>query len=284
MLISQPFDAEPSQSAQPAMQVMTAHIPSTHRDIAFGTVQEMPQEPQFRVSFVTLTSHPFDRRLPSQSANPVSQLPMQTPPPQAGVGTWVLGHEPPQVPQCLGSVAVFTSQPLVGSPSQSAYGALQEVMVHWPPGQATEALGSAHDRPHAPQFWVVSSAVSHPSSFPRSSRLQSPKPGLHSIAQVPASQIGTPFAPESSVLQTFLAQPQCCGSDVRFRGVSSMTTVTFASPLQTWCGKTVSAQPTMNTVARSERPVPMFLLQRLAEGASPARRRSTALGERRWPR
>jgi len=99
---------------------MTAHMPSTHRDIAFGMVQEMPQAPQFRVSFVTFTSHPFERRLPSQSANPDSQAPTQTPSPQMGVGMWALGQAPPQPPQCLASVLVLTSQPLLGSPSQSA--------------------------------------------------------------------------------------------------------------------------------------------------------------------
>jgi hypothetical protein len=61
------------------------------------------------------------------------------------------------------SVAVFTSQPLEGSPSQSAKPVAQVVTAHALAAQVAVALGSAHARPHAPQLAaLVRRSVSQP--------------------------------------------------------------------------------------------------------------------------
>jgi hypothetical protein len=70
---------------------------------------------------------------------------------------------PPQRPQWAALVRVSTSQPLVGTPSQSAKPALQAPTRQAPAAQAAVALGSAQVRPHAPQLaTVVARLVSQP--------------------------------------------------------------------------------------------------------------------------
>jgi hypothetical protein len=57
----------------------------------------------------------------------------------------------PQALQFSGSLLVFTSQPFVGSPSQSAKGAMHVAIVQLPPVQAAVACGSEQGVSHAPQ-------------------------------------------------------------------------------------------------------------------------------------
>jgi hypothetical protein len=64
-LISQPFEALPSQSPYPELQEMP-HTPAPHDAVPFVESQAVPHVPQCAVSAWRFTSHPLDA-LPSQS-------------------------------------------------------------------------------------------------------------------------------------------------------------------------------------------------------------------------
>jgi hypothetical protein len=88
-----------------------------------------PQLPQL-VVVPRFVSHPL-ARLPSQLPLPLLQLMAQLPLTQAGVPSMLL-HETLQPLQWLGSEAMSCSQPLDGSPSQSAHPGLHFKMPHLP--------------------------------------------------------------------------------------------------------------------------------------------------------
>lgn len=68
-LISQPFAAFPSQSANPALHAAIAHFEAAHVSVALFVLQGRPQPPQLLALVVVLTSQPL-AGLPSQSAVP----------------------------------------------------------------------------------------------------------------------------------------------------------------------------------------------------------------------
>jgi len=76
-LISQPFEAVPSQSPYPELHPTTAQAPVAHVAVAFGRAQGIPQAPQF-VSVATSVSHPLTALL-SQLPHPAAHVGVHAP-------------------------------------------------------------------------------------------------------------------------------------------------------------------------------------------------------------
>jgi hypothetical protein len=187
--VSQPFAAMPSQSANGAMQLLTAHVPFEHDTTACGRLHAVLHAPQWLGSVLRLASHP-SAALPSQSPKPDEHAMEHFPPLQLGV-PFVPLQAMPHAPQFAALLEVSTSQPFVALPSQSANGFVHEPTVHVPPAHTAFACGGAQVWLQPPQFarsLVV--MVSQPSiGLP----LQSANPGLHdSVAHAPATHAGVP--------------------------------------------------------------------------------------------
>src|SRR5437899_2362317 len=73
--------------------------------------QMVPQPPQLRAPPAMSVSQPFACLLPSQSAKPGSQAPLQLPAPHVGLAMFCDEQMVPQAPQLIGSVVRVTSQP-----------------------------------------------------------------------------------------------------------------------------------------------------------------------------
>src|SRR5450432_3634398 len=112
-------------------------------------VQTVPQPPQLFTSWLTSFSQPF-WRLSSQSAKPASHVIWQADSAQNGAPL-TAGQVAPHAPQLAASVLVFTSQPSLGSPLQSANGGMQLSTLHTPPAHAATPLGSEHGVAQSPQ-------------------------------------------------------------------------------------------------------------------------------------
>src|SRR5438876_463833 len=114
--------------------------------------QTVPQTPQFPLSLVRSLSQPSLSLLPLQSPKPVAQAPVQTPPAQARVVTWLLEQLLGQAPQWLGSVRVLVSQPSPRRlPLQSAK-PLVQLPEQLPPVQAAVMLTVEQPMPQPPQL------------------------------------------------------------------------------------------------------------------------------------
>ena len=50
VFVSQPFAADPSQSAKPALQSRTEHVPAMQPGVSFSWMHALPQNPQLSVS------------------------------------------------------------------------------------------------------------------------------------------------------------------------------------------------------------------------------------------
>ncbi len=118
----------------------------------------------------------------------------------------------PHAPQWALSVRVSTSQPLLGSPSQSEKPAAHADTPQAPAAHCAVALGSTHARPHTPQLVALArTSVSQPL---RASPSQSPYPPAHRttvhapIAQLCAVALGSAQASPQS--------PQFAGSTAVF--------------------------------------------------------------------
>ena len=86
-------------------------------------------------------------------------------------------HAAPHAPQFAALLDVFVSHPFVGSPSQSAKGALHARIVHAPAMHAAAACAKEHVVAHVPQCSTLLDVfVSQPFAGLPS---QSPKPALH---------------------------------------------------------------------------------------------------------
>src|SRR6185295_18722778 len=104
-------------------------------------------------SVLVLTSQPFVRLSPSQSAKPATQVPSQLPEPQVRVAMPVLEQDWLQPPQWPGSVFVLRSQPVVCLlASQSAKPAAQVPLQIPLPHDTVAMLLAEHTRPQRPQF------------------------------------------------------------------------------------------------------------------------------------
>jgi hypothetical protein len=129
----------------------------------------------------------------------------------------VFTHEP----QCAASFARFTSQPSAGLPLQSAKPGLHAAMPQPPELHAPTAFAGLHARPQPPQFAAdVDTLVSQPSV---ALLLQSAKPALHAMPQMPPLHAGEPPAE----LHTTPQPPQFAGSLNAFTSQPSA-----AAPLQ----------------------------------------------------
>lgn len=139
---SQPSILSALQSAQAPEQDAIWQVPETQSSTALGISQSSPQAPQFEV-VSRLVSQPLAARV-SQSANPALQpSTVHAPATQPAVP---LGaeHALPQPPQLATSPAVLISQPLTGSLSQSALGAVQLDTPQTPLTQLGTPLVSSH--------------------------------------------------------------------------------------------------------------------------------------------
>jgi hypothetical protein len=150
VLTSQPLAGFRSQSAKPALQLATAHIPAAHAGVPFAIAQVLPHEPQLAAFVCVFTSQPF-AGFPSQSAKPALQLAIPQPPAVHTPVALAGAHAIPHPPQCASEVCVLTSQPLLALPSQFAKPALQLAIPHAPIAHAPVALAGAHAIPHPPQ-------------------------------------------------------------------------------------------------------------------------------------
>ncbi len=145
------------------------------------------------------------------------------------------GHTVPQRPQLVVLVLVFTSQPLVDTPSQSPKPVLHEATRQAPATQAAMPLLIAQAAPQAPQF---DGSLPMLSSQPLAGlRSQSAKPALQVKPQVPAAQLAVALARGG---QTVPHAPQLFGSVLRLvqlpeQLVSPDAQVTTQAPAEhTW--------------------------------------------------
>jgi len=153
MSVSQPVATFPSQSAWPESHLIL-HAEATQVPVPPAWLHLLPQLPQLLASSVRLTSQPF-AALPSQSLKPGLHAEMaHFEDAHAGVPL-AAAHALPHPAQFFTSVAVLTSHPFAGLPSQSAVLAT----VHFETSQvellqaSTEPV-AAHACPHDPQLFV----------------------------------------------------------------------------------------------------------------------------------
>lgn len=206
VLVSQPLLALLSQLPSPALQ---ARLQTPPRQLAVPPVlgHRLPQPtmapgppmPQLFTSDSVTTSQPL-ASLPSQLPRPTEHTTLEmphTPPPQTAVApVGGVGQRMPQTPQlAMSPIAVFTSQPLAGLPSQSAKPVLQAPRTHSPAVQVAAALAKLQRLPQTPQF-VASAEVA--TSQPLAGRLsQLPKPSRQ-LARVHARPVQPDTAPGST--------------------------------------------------------------------------------------
>lgn len=151
------FTSQPSvtlllQSRQVLLQLPTPHAPELQTGTPLFTTQPLPQPPQFAGSVSRLRSQPSPAKV-LQSAKPAAQVPTpHVPPLQTGVPFETVQFAP-HAPQLVRLVAVFTSQPLPGRPSQLLKPALHEATVQVPLTHAGEPFAAAHVTLHAPQLF-----------------------------------------------------------------------------------------------------------------------------------
>jgi hypothetical protein len=129
-LTSQPSDATPLQSANPALQPAIEQSPPAHPAMAFGREQAPVQLPQWFGSVASVTQEP------PQFVVPPVQFAVQEPP----LHTCPPVQATPHFPQLLASVSALISQPSDATPLQSRNPALQLAIVHWPAAQPAVAL------------------------------------------------------------------------------------------------------------------------------------------------
>lgn len=158
--LSQPLLTFPSQSPQPAKQLME-HVPARHDGVPFTEEHTVPQLPQLVGLEETFASHPLVRASLSQLPQPLSQAIEHAPAEHAGV-PWLVLHAAPHAPQCCGLVSRSVSQPLPGLPSQSpSVEGLHCEQPHVPAVHVGTPLGHVHAFPQMPQWatlvaWFVS--------------------------------------------------------------------------------------------------------------------------------
>jgi hypothetical protein len=169
VLVSQPLEAEPSQSPKPAAQRTTVHAPAEQPWAeVLARAQTVPQAPQLAGSRAVLAQKAV-APMPQERRGEAQVVPHAPP-----EHTWPAGQAVPQAPQLVLSERVSTSQPSEGLALQSAKPAAQAVMAHAPLAQVEAALARVHARPQAPQFEaLVLRSVSQPLGEAPS---QSPKP------------------------------------------------------------------------------------------------------------
>jgi hypothetical protein len=182
-----------SQSPSPGRQLLTPHNPFVHVAEPSVVSHTLPHVPQLLTSALVFFSQPLTV-LASQSEKPAVQVIWQAEATHEGVPL-VLGQTLPHVVQLLASMLVLTSQPLVGSPSQSAKGGVHVPTMQAPPLQVEVACGKLHGVSHAPQWsesvfrFVSQPFVASPSQLPLPSKqVREQVPLVHAP---PAQSVGS---------------------------------------------------------------------------------------------
>lgn len=117
--VSQPLLVIPSQSPRPAAQLERVHTPAVHDAPPPENMQTFPHELQLFTLVCVFVSQPSEVS-PLQSPKPVLQLRMpHVPAAQRGVAL-AITQALAQLPQRVGSVLMFTSQPSAAMPLQFA--------------------------------------------------------------------------------------------------------------------------------------------------------------------
>jgi hypothetical protein len=137
------------------------HVVPRHAGVPFCTVHALPHAPQFCTLFVVAVSQPL-ATLASQFPNPAAHAMLHAPDVQNATPFVVL-HASPHPPQFFALASMFVSHPFDATPSQSAYGAMHDVISHVPVAQLVFAFGRMHCWPQEPQFSEVDSDASQPS-------------------------------------------------------------------------------------------------------------------------
>jgi hypothetical protein len=159
--VSQPFDVMPSQLPNPGRHSTSVQMPAAHEATAFGNVQVTPHAPQFESVRIDVSQPSVVIML--QSSKPAAQvvtrhMPLeQSPVPLEGAHT--VPHDPQSV-----LVVSAVSHPLIARPSQSPQLRSHETTSHMPVSHDDVALGSEHTVAQAPQWSVVVSGCSQPST------------------------------------------------------------------------------------------------------------------------
>jgi hypothetical protein len=158
VLVSQPLEAEPSQSPKPLAQRTTVHsLAEQPLAATWERAQTAPQAPQFAGSMAVLAQKVVapDPQVRRGEAQLVPHTPLEQTRPAA--------QAVPHAPQLALSLRVSTSQPLAAMPSQSRKPAAQAVIAQAPEEQLEVALGRAHARPQTPQLVALAErSVSQP--------------------------------------------------------------------------------------------------------------------------
>jgi hypothetical protein len=187
VFVSQPFVATRSQLPKPPEQVPSVQAPDGHVSVAFARSHTVLQSLQ-SASVAMLRSQPLFA-LPSQLLKFAEHVGVQAPAVQT-VEPFAFVQAVAHVPQCVASVARFTSQPSPGSALQLPNPPVH-ASEHEPRLQVAVAFAPLHAAPQAPQLErLVSVFVSQP-LFALPSQLL--KPVLHTGVQTPATQLVVPF-------------------------------------------------------------------------------------------
>lgn len=139
--VSQPLEGSSSQSARRSdVGHVTLHLPAVHVGVPFGDRQTTPHAPQLLKSDCSSV-----HRVP-QNSHPTGHLHV------VNAHCCPVPHARPHMPQFDALLMMLVSQPLEGSPSQSAK-LLRHAVVQAPARQTPTALGrSPQTTPQAPQF------------------------------------------------------------------------------------------------------------------------------------
>jgi hypothetical protein len=158
VLVSHPLILLPSQSPKPEEHV-GVQTPALQTVVPLGLAHTVPHAPQLLVVELRLVSQPL-LRLASQLPQPLAHAGVQTPATQEVVPCGLV-HPAAHAPQFEVLVCRSVSQPLPGSLSQLAKPVLHDG-VHAPAVHEVEPCALLQTLPHAPQFAVPVSEVSHP--------------------------------------------------------------------------------------------------------------------------
>lgn len=144
---SHPFAGSPSQSANPALQVVTAHAPAVHVALALANAQECPHAPQCATLDPSEVSHPL-AGFASQFPHPAAQV-TTVQAPAVHPATVVLASAQlwPHAPQFRGSIIGSVQNAVAPEPHTRAGAA--HVVSHTPATQLCPALQAFA---HAPQL------------------------------------------------------------------------------------------------------------------------------------
>ena len=233
VLTSQPSFGSPLQSAQPALQLATAHAPFEQIGTAFAGAQTAPQAPQLATSRFLFASHPVSGS-PSQSPRGATHVSILQTPPSHFAAAFAKTHTFPHAPQFAESPSLSTSQPVLAVLSQSSKPAEQLAILQVPPSQLSLAFRRSQTNPQPPQLPAfVSTFVSHPfvGSPSQSAKLGRQVPRAH----FPPEQPGFAFG---NAGQVELQEPQCFGSvrvlDSQPSRVSALQSAKFFSQWENW--------------------------------------------------